>query len=58
MSTDHCAARLQKTRQVSVVYSNGSAERVLTELDDSQRVLAQTLGLFDLARQMGNIVIN
>ena len=58
MSTDHCIGRLQKIQETLVVYSNGSAERVLTELDDSQQNLAQALGLFDLARKMGNTVLN
>lgn len=58
MSTDHCVARLQKIQEALVVYTNGSAERVLTDLDDSQKNLAQTLGLFDLARKMGNTVLD
>jgi transposase len=57
LSTDHCLARLQKIQEALVVYTNGSAERVLTDLDESQKTLAQTLGLFDLARQMGNTVL-
>ena len=58
MSLDHCLARLQKIQEALVAYSNGSAERVLTDLDDSQHSLAQTLGLFDLAKQMGNTVLD
>jgi transposase len=58
ISTDHCLARLRKIQEALVVYTNGSAERVLTKLDDSQQSLAQTLGLFDLARQMGNTVLD
>ena len=58
LSTDHCVARLQKIQEALVVYTNGSAERVLTNLDDPQQRLAQALGLFDLARQMGNTVLD
>jgi transposase len=58
LSTDHCVSCLQKIQEALVVYTNGSAERVLTDLDDSQQSLAQTLGLFDLARQMGNTVLD
>jgi len=57
LSTDHCVSRLQKIQEALVVYTNGSAERVLTDLDDSQQSLAQTLGLFDLARQMGTTLL-
>jgi transposase len=57
MSPEHCIARLQKIQEALVVYTNGSAERVLTEMDDSQKTLAQTLGLFDLARKMGNTLL-
>ena len=58
LSTDHCVSRLQKIQEALVVYTNGSAERVLTDLDESQKTLAQTLGLFELARQMGNTVLD
>jgi transposase len=58
LSPDHCVAHLQKIQEALVVYTNGSAERVLTDLDESQKTLAQTLGLFDLARQMGNTVLD
>ena len=58
MSPEHCIARLQKIQEALVVYTNGSAERVLTEMDDSQKTLAQTLGLFDLAQQMGTTVLD
>jgi transposase len=58
LSTDHCIARLQQIQEALVVYTNGSAERVLTDLDDAQKTLAQTLGLFDLARKMGNTVLD
>jgi hypothetical protein len=58
MSTDHCVARLQTIQEALVVYTNGSAERVVTDLDEAQKNLAQTLGLFDLARKMGNTVLD
>ncbi|MHC4783947.1 MAG: IS1634 family transposase [Planctomycetota bacterium] len=58
LSTDHCVSRLQQIQEALVVYTNGSAERVLTHLDDSQQSLAEALGLFDLARQMGNTVLD
>ena len=58
MSPEHCIARLQKIQEALVVYTNGSAERVLTEMDDTQKNLAQTLGLFDLARKMGNTLLD
>ena len=37
-----------------VVYTNGSADRVLTEMDETQQQLAEVLGLIDLARELGN----
>ena len=58
LSPDHCVARLQKIQEALVIYTNGSAERVLTDLDESQKTLAQELGLLDLARQMGNTVLD
>ena len=58
LSTDHCVARLQKIQEALIVYNNGSAERALTNLDDPQQRLAEALGLFDLARQMGNTVLD
>jgi hypothetical protein len=48
---------MQEIQEALVVYTNGWAERVLTRLDDSQQSLAQTPGLFDVARQMGNAVL-
>jgi transposase len=58
LSPNHCVTRLQKIQEALVVYTNGSAERVLTDLDESQKTLAQNLGLLDLARQMGNTVLD
>jgi transposase len=58
LSTQHCVARLRKIQEALVVYTNGSAERVLTNLDDSQQKLAEALGLLDFARQMGNTVLD
>lgn len=58
LSPDHCVARLQKIQEALVVYTNGSVERVLTDLDESQKALAQNLGLLDLARHMGNTVLD
>jgi transposase len=57
LSIDHCLSRLEKIQEALVIYSNGSVERVLSELDSSQQTLAQTLGLFDLAKNMGNTVL-
>ena len=50
--------RLQKIQETSVIYTNGAAERVLSDMDDLQRQLAGALGLIKLARQMGNTVLD
>ena len=57
LSIEHCLSRLEKIQEALVVYSNGSVERVLSELDSSQQTLAQALGLFDLAKKLGNTVL-
>ncbi len=50
--------RLQKIQETLVIYTNGAAERVLSEMDDVQRQLTEALGLIKLAQQMGNTVLD
>ncbi len=50
--------RLQKIQETLVIYTNGAAERVLSEMDDVQRQLTEALGLIKLAKQMGNTVLD
>ena len=47
-------ARIQESR---VVYTNGAADRVLSNLDEDNHHLAETLGLLDLARQWDTTVL-
>lgn len=54
MDIDRAMERLRRIQETMVVYSNGSADRVLTEMDGTQQQLAEVLGLMDLARQLGN----
>ena len=50
--------RLKKIQETLVIYTNGAAERVLSEMDDGQRQLTEALGLIKLAQQMGNTVLD
>lgn len=58
ISVDRALDRLTKIQETLVVYTNGAADRVLTEMDDTQQQLAQALGLFDLARELGTTVLS
>lgn len=49
--------RLAKMRESVVVYTNGAADRVLMELDDTQQELAQALHLTGLAEELGTTVL-
>lgn len=57
MAVTRCLERLEKIQETLVIYTNGAAERVLSERDDLQQQLAEALGVLELARQMGNTVL-
>lgn len=56
ISVDRCLDRLEKIQETRVIYANGSSERVLTEMDDLQRRIADALGLLQIAEEVGNTV--
>lgn len=49
--------RLAKIHESVVVYTNGAADRVLNEMDDTQLQLAQTLRLDKLANELGTTML-
>lgn len=57
VSVDRAVRRLKDVDETLVIYTNGAADRVLTELDDTQMNIAHALGLFQLADQMGTTVL-
>lgn len=50
---DRAIHHLQQIQEALVLYTNGQTDRVLSQMDPIQNELAQTLGLDQLARQMG-----
>jgi transposase len=57
MSVDRAIERLKQIHETRVIYTNGAAERILSELDSTQQELAQILGIYSLAEQMGTTVL-
>ena len=57
MSVDRAVRRLKDIDETLVIYTNGAADRALTELDETQLEIAHALGLFQLADQMGTTVL-
>jgi len=57
MDIDRAMERLRRIQESVVVYANGSADRVLAEMDETQCRLAEILGVTDLARQLGNTLL-
>jgi len=56
VSVDGALDRLQGMRETLVVYTEG-ADRVVEDMDGPQQRLAQVLGLFDLAKEVGTTVL-
>jgi len=54
---DRAIHALQGIQETLVVYGNGAADRVLSEMDERQLRIAEALGLQELARQMGTTVL-
>lgn len=54
---DRAIRRLRALDETLVVYADGSADRVLTEMDPTQHELAHALGLAELARELGTTVL-
>lgn len=53
MSSARAIERLKTIYETRVIYTNGAAERILSETDQIQNELAQALGLYSLAKRMG-----
>ena len=49
--------QLAKIQESRVVYTNGAADRVLSDLNEDNYQLAETLGLLDLAREWDTTVL-
>lgn len=56
LSVDRALDRLEGMRESLVVYAEG-ADRVVEDMDEPQQRLAQVLGLFALAKQVGTTVL-
>ena len=57
MRIGRAVQRLAKIQESVVVYTNGAADRVLTDMDDTQQELARALALDHLAEQLGTTVL-
>lgn len=57
MSVDRAVHRLGKIEETLLLYTDGNADRVLTEMDDTQQRLAEALGLAALAEELGTTVL-
>lgn len=56
-SAEHALEQLARLQETRVIYTNGTAERVLSNLDEENYRLADQLGVLDLARDWGNTVL-
>jgi transposase len=50
--------QLRGIQEARIVYADGTAQRVLTELTPQQEDLCDALNIYDLATQMGNTLLN
>ena len=50
--------QLRGIQEARIVYADGTAQRVLTELTPQQEKLCDALNIYDLATQMGNTLLN
>ena len=53
MSAEKAIDRLREIYETRVLYTNGAAERILSEMDSTQHLLAEALGIYRLAEQVG-----
>jgi transposase len=58
VGVDRAVGKLKQIDEAVVVYSNGAADRTLTELDDLQREIVRATGLLELAEQWGTTVLD
>lgn len=58
ISVDRALEKLGEIREGLVVYTNGAGGRVLTEMDDTQRRIAEAVGLARLAEELGTTVLD
>jgi transposase len=58
IGVDLLMERLQGIEEARVVYTNGAAQRVITERSPEQEALFIALGLETLAQRLGNTVLN
>lgn len=56
ISSGRAIEKLKKIYETRIIYTNGAAERILSESDKSQVQLAKALGIYSLATQMGTTV--
>jgi transposase len=50
---DRALRRLTRVFESVVVYATGATDRVLSDLDEEQQTLAEALGLFEIASELG-----
>lgn len=58
LSIERALDRLEEIQELRIVYDDLTAERVLSNLDEGNTPVAQALGLLDIARQLGNTVLD
>jgi transposase len=58
ISVERALDQLVRIQESRVVYADGQADRVLSNLDDENHELALTLGVPELARKLGNTVLD
>jgi transposase len=57
LSVDRALRRLKDIDETLVLYTNGAADRALTELDKTQFEIADAVGLLQLADELGTTVL-
>jgi len=57
LRADRCLKRLATIQETRVLYTNGTAERVLSHLNPQQETLAEALGITALAKKMGTTLL-
>ena len=57
MRADRAIDQLRMIQETMIIYTNGSADRVLSQRDETQEQLLQALGLEAIAEKMGTTVL-
>ena len=57
LTAARAVGKLEKIYETLVIYTNGAGERVLSDMDQEQRQLAQALNLEEIATQMGTTLL-